>query len=231
MSENPFRHGAVDARLHDAIAGRRSIRKFLPQPIDRDTVSAVLRLASRSASGVNAQPWNVYVVMGEKRAALTAAVRQAAEDGDRMLEYDYSPTLWGEYLNRQRKVGFDLYAKYGIARGDMAARMQASLRNFDFFGAPVGLFFTMDNRFKYGQWLDIGIFMDSVMISARLHGLDTCPQQAWCNFGPTIRRILEIPEDNIIVCGMSLGLKDRDAAENTLETERVCVSEFAIFRE
>ncbi|WP_432970099.1 nitroreductase [Dactylosporangium sp. CA-233914] len=226
----PRRCGEQTVSAVDAIAGRRSIRRFLPDAIERTTIEAVLALASRAASGVNAQPWNVYVATGESRDTLAKEARSVALMGADQPEYDYAPKLWEPYVSRRRKIGFDLYSKYGVARDDYPARNEAALRNFDFFGAPVGLFFTMDRRFKYGQWLDMGIFMDSVMLAARAHGLDTCAQEAWCRVGTAVRAVLRIPMDQALICGMSLGYADESAPENHLATERSAVSDFVIFR-
>jgi nitroreductase len=129
----------------EAIAGRRSVRRFLPDPVPEATVRAILGGASRAASGTNIQPWLVHVVTGEARERLSAAVRVAAEADDKSPEYAYEPEqMWEPYLSRRRKIGYDLYAKYGIERTDFPARKAAMLRNFTFFGAPVGLFFTME---------------------------------------------------------------------------------------
>jgi nitroreductase len=131
------------------------------------------------------------------------------------------------YLSRRCKVGFDLYARYGIARDDMAARKAAMLRNFDFFGAPVGLFFTMERDMALGAWLDCGMFMQNVMIVARAYGLETCPQQAWCDLGGVVHAQLGIADSHIILSGMALGYADPAAPENGLVSERAGVDEFA----
>ena len=140
------------------------------------------------------------------------------------------PTPLAEpYLTRRRRVGFALYELYGVARDDYAGRTAAMLRNFEFFGAPVGLFFSMDRELLYGSWLDCGMFMQNVMILARAHGLETCPQQAWCEFGATVHRALGLPDDQVLISGMALGRMDPDAPENTLVAEREPVDGFTTF--
>lgn len=210
-----------------AVTGRRSIRRFLPTPVSEDTVRAILQAASRAPSGTNIQPWLVHVVTGDAKARLSAAAREAAEAGKFSLEYPYLPEKMGEpYLSRRRKVGFDLYALYGIDRHDMTARKAAMLRNYDFFSAPVGLFFTMDRAMALGAWLDCGMFMQNVMTLARGYGLETCPQQAWCDVGGVVHDQLGIPQDRIVLSGMALGHADPSAPENGLTSERVGVDEF-----
>jgi nitroreductase len=212
----------------NAVEGRRSIRRFLPTPVDDDVIRRILTAAARAASGMNMQPWLVHVVVGEARDRLSKAVLAATEAGETSLEYPYVPEILKEpYLGRRRKVGYDLYAKYGIDRSDHAARAAAMARNFSFFGAPVGLFFTMDRAMAQGSWLDCGMFMQGVMVVARAFGLETCPQQAWCDFGAIVHRELAISLDHILLAGMALGVVDRDASENTLVTDRVLVDEFA----
>lgn len=211
----------------DAVTGRRSVRAFLSTPVGDETVRAILSGASRAASGTNIQPWLVHVVTGETRERLSQAALTAMEAGEIDLEYAYLPeTMKEPYLSRRRKIGYDLFAKYGIARDDYPARKAAMLRNYTFFGAPVGLFFTMDRDNALGAWLDCGMFMQSVMIIARAYGLETCPQQAWCDIGAVVHRELDIPDGHIVLSGMALGHEDVDAVVNSLASERVSVDEF-----
>lgn len=214
----------------DAVRGRRSVRRFLPTPVADDVIRQILAVASRAPSGTNSQPWLVHVVTGAARDRICQAVITAAKAGERNEEYTYAPHPWWEpYIARRRKVGFDLYALYGIERNDMAGRARAGLRNFELFGAPVGLFFAMERALLYGSWLDIGMFMQNVMIVARAHGLETCPQQAWCSYAPAIHRELGLDQRLVVVSGMALGYEDTTARENTLVTEREPVDSFTTF--
>jgi nitroreductase len=213
----------------DALIGRRSVRRFLPTPVSAEVIEAILTVASRAPSGVNSQPWMVHVVTGETRQRLSRAVLSAAEAGMTSEEYPYMPKVLKEpYLSRRRKVGLDLYARYGIDRHDLPARKKAMLRNFEFFGAPVGFFFVMDRAMELGSWLDCGMFMQSVMTVARAFGLETCPQQAWCDYGNVVHETLKIPAELILLSGMAIGHVDPTAPENALVTERSPPSLFAI---
>ena len=217
----------------DAIASRRSVRAFLPTPVPRETVEELLTLASRSPSGTNIQPWKVRVVAGERRLALSRAI-QAALDRDGVdkyqREWNYYPQHWREpYIGRRRKIGWDLYGLLGIAKGEFEKTERQHRRNYDFFDAPVGLIFTLDEDLEIGSWLDLGIFLGALMIAARGRGLDTCPQAALANAHPILRRELGIPESEIIICGMALGHEDKSAVENRLVTERAPAAEFATF--
>ncbi len=214
----------------DAITGRKSVRRFLPDPVPEETVRKILEVSARAPSGTNSQPWLVHVTMGEAHARVSREVLAAAKAGERKEEYEYSPHPWFEpYISRRRKVGYDLYALYGIKKEDMPARTAAALRNFEFFGAPVGLFFSMDRRLLYGSWLDCGMFMQNVMVAARAFGLETCPQEAWCSYGPAVRRALGIPDDQVLMSGMSLGYEDKSAPENKLVTVREPLENFVTF--
>lgn len=207
--------------VFDAVTGRRSIRRFLPRPVADQTVYEILAAASRAPSGQNMQPWLVHFVTGTTRDQLCREVAAAADRGERSDEYDYFPREIREpYRARRRKVGFDLYDLYGIGKDDLPGRKAALLRNFDFFGAPVGLFFTMERDWGLGAWIDLGAFMTNVMTLARARGLETCPQQAWCEYGGPVRRVLGLPDNLLIVSGMSLGYADYAAKENSLTTER-----------
>lgn len=211
----------------DAVTGRRSIRRFLPTLVAEQTIRGILQASTRAASGTNIQPWLVHVACGESRDRLSREVLAAAQADESSLEYHYLPERLKEpYLSRRRKIGYDLYAVYGIDRQDFAARQSAMLRNYEFFGAPVGLFFTMERDMALGAWLDCGMFMQNVMLVARAYGLETCPQQAWCDFGAVVHRELAIPDSHILLSGMALGYADCSANENRLVSDRVGVDEF-----
>lgn len=217
-------------RVTETVTGRHSVRRFLQTPVADETIRAILEGAARAPSGTNTQPWHVTVVTAAARDRVSTAVLKAAEAGERALEYPYMPKdLREPYITRRRQVGYALYDLYGIARDDFLARKAAMLRNFEFFGAPAGLFFSMDCDLQFGSWLDCGMFMQNVMILARAHGLETCPQQAWCEFGSTVREAIGLPEDQVLISGMALGVMDPDAPENTLVSEREKVEDFTRF--
>ncbi|WP_083269478.1 nitroreductase [Bosea vaviloviae] len=216
----------------EAVVNRRSVRRFLSTPVSPAVVRAILSGASRAPSGTNFQPWHVHVVTGTARERLSRAVLAAAEAGDRSDEYAYAPSpVMEPYLSRRRQVGYELYKLHGIERSDYANRKRVMLQNFEFFGAPVGLFFTMEKYLLHGSWLDCGMFMQNVMVLARAHGLETCPQQAWCEYGQVVHQQLGIPDTHILLSGMALGNSDPEAPENTLVSERVPVDQFAEFHE
>jgi nitroreductase len=226
----PATTAAVDA----AITSRRSIRAYLPTPVPRPVIEDILAVASRAPSGTNTQPWKVHVLTGAAKQALSAAVRAAFDDPAQRAahteEYAYYPTQWASpYVDRRRKVGWDLYTLLGIGRADKARMHKQHGRNYDFFGAPVGLIFTIDRVMQQGSWLDYGMFLQSVMVAARGRGLDTCPQAAFTQFHRIIAAQLGLADTEMVVCGMSLGHADPAAVENTLVTEREPVSGFARF--
>ena len=218
----------------EAIRTRRSVRAFLPTPVPRAAVEELLALAARSPSGTNIQPWRIRVVAGEVRDRLCAAILGALErDGQaaHKRDWNYYPVNWREpFLSRRRKIGWDLYGLLGIRKGDFEGTERQRRRNFEFFGAPVGLIFTLDEDLEIGSWLDLGIFIGALAIAARGKGFDTCPQAAFADFHRIIRAELGIPESEIVICGMALGLADPDAVENRLVTERAAPSEFATFQ-
>ncbi len=223
---------AVDA----AITSRRSIRAFLPRPVPREMLEELLQVAARAPSGTNTQPWNVYVLTGAAREGLSQKIGAAFDDPEQARqhteEYAYYPQEWrSPFVDRRRKVGWDLYSLLGIGKADKARMHVQHRRNYEFFGAPVGLIFTIDRVMQQGSWLDYGMFLQSVMVAARARGLDTCPQAAFTPFHRIIREHLQLPEQEMVVCGMSLGYADPDAIENSLVTEREPVSGFTRFVE
>ena len=217
-----------------AISTRRSVRAFLPTPVSQSEVATMLEVAARAPSGTNMQPWKVYVTTGAAKERLSASVLKAHNDQTfrRAQVYDYYPHEFFEpYLSRRRKVGWDLYNLLGIEKGDKEKMHAQHGRNYTFFGAPVGMIFTIDKRLEIGSWLDYGMFLENIMIAARGRGLDTCPQAAFAPFQDVIRPALDIPETEVVVCGMALGHADNDAIENTLETTRAPLEDFATFME
>ncbi len=225
---------APGALVDDAIATRRSIRAYLATPVPRETVAAILSVAARAPSGTNTQPWRVYVLTGEAKTELSrkisAAYDDPAERATHTEEYAYYPTEWkSPFIDRRRKVGWDLYSLLQIEKTDKARMHAQHRRNYEFFGAPVGLMFTIDRVMRQGSWLDYGMFLQSIMVAARGRGLDTCPQAAFTQFHRIIQPHIGAGADEQLVCGMALGHADPDAIENRLVTEREPVDAFARF--
>ena len=212
-----------------ALRARGSTRAFLSRPVDRAAVTAILEAARFAPSGSNIQPWHVHVVTGAVRDGLCRAVRQAASDeaARPAWPYQYYPTVWREpYLARRRACGWGLYSLLGIAKGDRAAALAQELRNYDFFDAPVGLFFFIDSDLGPGSWLDYGMLLQAVMLAAVGHGLATCPQAAWAPFHHIVRAHLSVPDQQTLICGMALGHPDPLAPVNGFRPQRLAVDDF-----
>ncbi len=223
---------AVDA----TIAGRRSVRAFLPDPVPHDVVAGILDVAARAPSGVNTQPWKVHVLTGPALKALSEAIIAVFDDPaaseQHVADFNSYPDEWvSPYVDRRRQVGWDLYGLLGIKKGDAARMHEQVRRNYQFFGAPVGLIFVIDRVMARGGILDYGMFMQNVMLAAKARGLDTCPQAAFSTYHRVITAQLGISPDQMVLCGMSLGHADPDAIENTLQTKREPASAFAVFHD
>ena len=222
------------ATVDAVIAGRHAVRAFLPDPVPREVVEGILAVARRAPSGTNLQPWRVHVLLGGARSRLVDAVCAAYDSSaaGHEPEYDYYPAEFFEpYLARRRKIGWGLYGLLGIAKGDRQRMHGQMRRNFEFFGAPVGLIFSIDRRMGRGGWLDYGMFLQNVMIAARARGLDTCPQVAWLPYHRIIAGQLGFAAEEQLVCGMCLGHADPAAIENSLATERADLAEFVVFHD
>jgi nitroreductase len=219
-----------------AITSRRSIRAYLPTPVPREDIEALLEVAARAPSGTNTQPWKVYVLTGQARQDLSDAILAVNADPEQARrhteEYTYYPREWvSPFVDRRRKVGWDLYTLLGLTRDNKAGMAAQHARNYRFFDAPVGLIFTIDRIMEQGSWLDYGMFLQNIMVAARARGLDTCPQAAFTQYHRVIAKQLGLPENEMVVCGMALGWADPDRIENSLVTEREAVQHFAHFRE
>lgn len=229
---SPEAAAAVDA----AIESRHSMRAFLPTPVPREVVEDILRVASRAPSGTNTQPWQVHVLTGAARQRLSERILAVYDDPEELAthseEYAYYPREWASpYIDRRRKVGWDLYGLLNIAKGDKVRMHEQHGRNYSFFDAPVALMFTIDRVMQQGSWLDYGMFLQNIMIAARGRGLHTCPQAAFTQFHRVIAEELQLKPTQMLVCGMSLGHADPAATENSLITEREPVAGFTRFIE
>ena len=217
--------------VREAITSRRSIRAFRTTPVPLDVIRDILHVSARAPSAVNFQPWKTYIVTGAAKDALCQAVLAAEEKGETELEDPDFPLVFRRepYVSRRRKVGWDMFGLVGIAKGDKPRMRAQYLRNFTLFDAPVGVFFTYDRDLGMGALLDLGMFIQTVMVVARGHGLHTCPQQCWLQFHKIVADHLDIADGESLACAIALGYADEDAVINSLESEREPVDAFARF--
>ena len=228
------------ASVDAAVLSRFSARAFLDKPVERPVLESLLDVSRRAASGTNTQPWKTYVLQGASKDSLVGKVCAAHEElrGNPMLStqyseaYDYYPTKWvSPFVDRRRACGYGLYGVLGIEKGDKDKMHVQHQQNFRFFGAPVGLMFTIDKVMGRGSLLDYGMFLQSIMVAARARGLHTCPQAAWNGFSSIILPHIGAADNEMIVCGMALGYADEDALVNTFATEREPVESFTTWLE
>lgn len=217
--------------IEAAITSRGSTRAFLDTPVSRTVIERILRAASYAPSGSNMQPWKVRVLTGAAKDRLVDTVTTLHDAGDTgKRDYKYYPDPFPEpYLSRRRATGWGLYGVLGIEKGQKERMHEQHGRNFRFFDAPVGMIFTIDRVMEIGSWLDYGTFIQNIMVMARGLGLHTCPQAAWANYHGVIREVLDIPEDEVVVCGMALGYGDDSDIVNTFRPVREPVDAFAQF--
>jgi nitroreductase len=220
-------------RVSEAIDSRISCREFLDTPVPKHTVVEILETAKRAPSGGNLQPWRVDVLTGAPLAEFLAGIRakQRTQPAGEGTEYNvYPPNLHDPYRSRRFKCGEDLYGLLGIPRENKPARLANFARNYELFGAPVALFFSIDRRMGQDQWADVGMFMQNIMLLARERGLHTCAQEAWAIWHKSVAGFLQLPADHMLFCGMALGYMDESAPANRLRTDRAKLEEFATLR-
>lgn len=216
----------------EAVTSRRSIRAFTNEAVPDETLRTILADASRAASGTNIQPWHVTVLQGQAKDDLVDAVQAAFDDGENETDNKYYPSEFVEpYLARRRKIGWDMYGLIGIEKGEYDKMAAQHRKNYEFFGAPVGLIFSLHESMVSGGWMDLGLYMANIMTLAREHGLHTCPQAAWREYESVIHTHLQLPSDQRVIVGMALGYEDSSAVINELRTERADLSEFVDFRQ
>ncbi len=209
-------------KVSEAIASRMTVRQFLDKPVPKNLIIEILEAAKRAPSGGNLQPWNVHVLIGDPLQALVKDIEGKLKAGVvEEPEYNvYPPDLVDPYRTRRRVVGQALYDLIGVPREDLPGKLKQLSRNFRFFDAPVGLFFVLHRQMEIGQYADVGMFMENIMLLAREHGLDTCPQEAWARWPRTLKEHLSLGDEEILFCGMALGYRDETAVINQLVSER-----------
>ena len=217
----------------EAMRGRKSTRAYLDQPVTRATIESIFDAARWAPSGVNCQPWQVAVVTGTTKTRISEALlaaRKARQPEN--PDYAYYPKDWQEpYKSRRKATGLALYQALNIGKDDAFARLKAWNGNYHFFGAPAGLLFFVDRALSQGAWVDMGMFIENVMLAARAHGLDTCPQASLAEYPDIVRGILAIPATRALVCGMALGYADAGAPVNSYRTEREPVNAFTTWHD
>ncbi|MFN7177457.1 MAG: nitroreductase [Thermaurantiacus sp.] len=219
-------------RVSEAVAARKSIRGFLPNPVPRETIARVLERAARAPSGGNLQPWHIDVVAGERLDALKAIMAQRVMEAPKGedTEYDiYPKELPSPHRDYRFQVGEDLYGAVGIPREDRMARLMWFARNFQFFGAPLAIFCSVDRRMGPPQWSDLGMYLQTVMLLLLEEGLDSCPQECWAIYPKTVGEFLGLPPERMLFCGMAIGVKDPDEPANGFETRRAPLADFTRF--
>jgi nitroreductase len=217
----------------EALRARTSIRDFTDAPLSASLVREILDVARWAPSGGNLQPWKVIAVAGAARRAVTELALSALSENPRAEETEYPiypANLWEPYRTRRYELGEAMYELLGIPRDDKFARLGRFAKNYEFFGAPVGLFFVIDRRMGHGQWAHLGMFMQSIALAAIERGIASCMQEAWGALRTSLGRHFALGEQEVVYCGMALGYADSTKAVNTLRSERMAVEEFASFK-
>ncbi len=227
-----MRHDQPAPDVFDAARTRRSTRAYKPDEVPPAVLREIVALGRHAPSGSNIQPWRVHVLTGATLARVGAAMQNAflnAEPGHSRDYHYYTDPIVEPYLGRRRECGWGLYGTLGIARGDREKSRAYRATNFNFFGAPAGLVFTINRNLEKGSWLDYGMFLQTLMLAARARGLHTCPEASIANYPDIVRRELEIARQWIVICGMAMGYADPDATINTFQPPRIGLDDYATF--
>ncbi|WP_377831211.1 nitroreductase (plasmid) [Bradyrhizobium lupini] len=220
----------ADGGIDEIMKGRTACRDFCDDPVPRRAVEQVLRAARFAPSGANIQPWHIYVLAGAVKDRVSAALLEAHQNSrdEHVSEYKYyASNLPEPYLRRRQEFGQLFYGALGIAQADFEARARQTAKNYTFFGAPVGLIVTIDRNLEVGSWLDLGMFVQNVMLAAAGRGLQSCPQETFSKYHRILRPLLSIPAEQMVVCGVSIGRARVVGAERLMP--RADIDEFATF--
>ena len=219
----------------EATTKRISYRRFLNKPVSEQDVRSILDKARFAPSGGNTQPWHCYVLAGEAKAKLTKAILENAAKPSK-AEYrmypgkeDMPKDMFDLYMKRRRTLASEMYRLMGISYNDKKGRAEAMMKNFDFFGAPVGIIVTVDRPVDMNGWGHVGSFLQTICLLAEERGMGTCLQEAFGNYPTIVYDELNIPKDQILWCGIALGYPDMSEPVNSMRSERAPVDDFAVF--
>ena len=215
-------------KVSEAIFARRSIRDFLKTPISNSLIAELLEKTSRSPSGGNLQPWRIYVLNNDSLIEFLSFQEKWVEPEDPAYDI-YPKNLKEPYRTSRYQLGEEMYSLLGIPREDKEARINQVLKNFNFFGAPVGIFCFIDKTMGPPQWSDLGMFLQTFMLLTQEYGLDTCAQEAWSMKQDSIKSFLGVDDELMLFCGMALGFKNPAAKINKLQSIRRPLDEWATF--
>ena len=216
--------------LDETILARRSVRGFRPEPVPDDLLYEVLALAQRAPSNCNVQPWRVYIASGKVLQGLRRALVDAASAEQSQAMSSSVDTFFGTYREKQIACAVELYGKMGVARDDRVGRLKAMLRNFEFFDAPHVAYVCMAKSFGIGVALDVGMYVQTLMLAMQSRGIGSCAQAALRSFPDLAAEHLGIPENEQILCGVSFGYEDPNVPANRARQPRDPVESNVVFR-
>lgn len=219
--------------LNELIKSRYSVRNFTNDNVDIKTIREILEIASNAPSGGNIQPWKVYVVTGSAKEKLIKKALNNFDNGvQEKIEYDIYPNpLDEEYKRRRSECARDMYTALSIKQDDTELRLSQIRENFKFFGAPVGMIVTIDSAFAENGWGHVGMFIQNICLSAVDNDMGTCLQESWSIYPETVKDFLNIPDNEVVWCGIALGYPNKEHPVNNYRTSRESIEKFVTFIE
>jgi nitroreductase len=219
--------------LNELIKSRYSVRSFTDDTVDIETIREILEISSNAPSGGNIQPWKVYVVTGKTKEKLIKKALSNFDNGvQEKIEYDIYPRpLDEEYKRRRSECARDMYTALSIKQDDTELRLSQIRENFKFFGAPVGMIVTIDKAFAENGWGHVGMFIQNICLSAVDNDMGTCLQESWSIYPETVKDVLNIPDNEVVWCGIALGYPNKDHPINNYRTSRESIEKFVTFIE
>ena len=217
--------------LKDIIKSRYSVRSFTKKNVDIEIIKEMLQISKCAPSGGNIQPWKVYVVTGNAKEKLIERALSNYDNGvQEKIEYEIYPNpLDEEYKKRRSECATDMYAALSIEQDDIESRLTQIRENFKFFGAPVGMIITIDKAFAVNGWGHVGMFIQNICLSAIDNDMGTCLQESWSIYPETVKDVLNIPDNEVVWCGIALGYPNLEHPINNYRTSRESIDKFVTF--
>jgi nitroreductase len=210
----------------ECIKTRMSIRKFRPDPVPMQILQEVIDTAKWSPSYKNSQPWEVVIVSGDKKEALTKHLVELFERGEEPSPDLPQPRSWPPAV--KARINALIKKRSQLTGKDMNApevRKKSKIANFQFYGAPHGFFLFQDSSLTDWSLFDMGLFSQSLMLAAHAHGLGTVPQAFLTDYARQVKKFLDIPESKRLVLGISIGYPDLESPVNRFRTDRISTDE------
>jgi nitroreductase len=210
--------------LLKAIQERRSVRVFKPDPVPRKQIEEILNVAIQAPSAINLQPWEFIVVIGEEKERLSRKLMKAYREKQISCSPGNVKPLPRSIAKRGTKtLGLmnPIFKEMGVTSTPFINEGSCH-----FYGAPVAILICQDDSFPKARFVDIGVVLAYILLTAHEFGLGTCPVGLITSYEDEVKDLLNIPENKNVVIGIALGYPDEKSPINRFKSPRDDLDKF-----